>query len=116
MKNIIKTAGIFLFLLAVMFAFYGACYAGYEFDDLMGEGFTAHWMVISTTQKTFGGKYNVPIRVSTNILRNNDSDKEIRILNGSSDETLNDDDRGLHVLFILLSQGYGEFSIDIKSG
>ena len=113
MKIFRKTAGM-LILLAVVFIS-STCYAGYEFDDLLGENFTAHWMAISTTQKTFGGKYSVPMRVSTNVLRNNDPEDVIKILNGSSDEDLLDADRELHVLFILLSQGYGEFSMDIRA-
>lgn len=112
MKAIGKTAGI-LILLAVMFVPIGASYAGYEFDDLMGNGYTSQWMAIDGNGATFGGKFNEAIQISTDVLRNYDDTSVIKILNGHSDEEI--EDRELHVLFLLAVNGLGRVYMDMKA-
>ncbi len=112
MKAIAKTAGIFV-LLAVVFMSIGVCYAGYEFDDLMGNGYTSQWMAIDGNGATFGGKFNEAIQFQTDVLGNYDDTSVIKILNGHSDEEI--EDRELHVLFLLAVNGIGRVYMDMKA-
>ena len=113
MRGFKKTAGIFVFILSVIFLVIGTSYAGYEFDDLMGNGYTAQWMAINQIGATLGGKFNEPIVVSSDMLGTYDTQSVINILSGNSDEEITD--RELHVLFLLLCQGYAEFYTDLKA-
>ena len=58
-----KTAGIVIFVLAVVFVSSSLSYAGYEFDDLMGNAYMTQWMVINRAGGTYGGKYDTPLVV-----------------------------------------------------
>lgn len=111
LKNYGKIAGT-LIIPAVTFIFARACMAGYQFDDLKGNAFTAHWMAINQTGDTFGGKYNEAIQISTDIIANYDDFSTVNVLNGRSDEEI--DDRELHVLYLLIAEGQGKFYIDMK--
>ena len=112
MKNFRKTAGT-LILLAVIFVFTGIANAGYEFDDRKGDAYTAQWMAINQTGGTFGGDFDEAIQISTDISTANDDFSVIKVLNGRSDDEI--DDRELHILFLLLVGGRGEFFIDMKA-
>ena len=112
MKTFRRTACI-LILLAVVFVLPTTSHAGYQFDDLLGNGFTSQWMVIDGNGGTFGGKFNEAIQISTDVLRNYDDTSVVKVLNGRSDEAI--EDRELHVMFILLSGGMGRFYMDMKA-
>ena len=112
MKNFRKIAGA-LISLAIMFLFTGACLAGYEFDDLKGNAFTAQWMAINQIGGTFGGNFNEAIQVSTDIITDYDDFSTVNILNGRSDEEI--DDRELHVLFLVIAEGQAQFYIDMQT-
>ena len=96
-----------------MFLFTGACLAGYEFDDLKGNAFTAQWMAINQIGGTFGGNFNEAIQVSTDIITDYDDFSTVNILNGRSDEEI--DDRELHVLFLVIAEGQAQFYIDMQT-
>ena len=112
MKKIRKIAGI-LIIPAVMFISAGACMAGYEFDDLKGNAFTAQWMAINQNGATLGGSYSEAIKISTDIITDYDDFSTVNVLNGHSDEEI--DDRELHVLYLLVAEGQGQFYIDMKA-
>ena len=112
MKNFKKIAGV-LISLAIIFLFTGACLAGYEFDDLKGNAFTSQWMAINQIGGTFGGNYTEAIQISTDIITDYDDFSTVNVLNGHSDEEI--DDRELHVLFLLIADGMGQFYIDMKA-
>ena len=100
-------------MLAVIFVSSSLCYAGYEFDDLMGNAYTSQWMVINRSGGTYGGKYNEPLVVSSDLIAGRDEDAVIKVLNGYSDDGIADHE--LHVLFLLLSQGYGELYMNYRA-
>ena len=112
MKKFKKIAGV-LVSLAIIFIFNGACFAGYEVDDLKGNAFTSQWMVINQIGGTFGGNFSEAIQISTDIIEDNDDFSTINVLNGHSDEEI--DDRELHVLFLLIAGGQAQFYIDMKA-
>ena len=117
MKFLKKSAGVILILLAVMFVTFGLSFAddsGYEVDDLMGENAnTLQWMVINDSGNTFGGRFNEAITVSTDLTTDIYGNSKINILSGTPDSTVMTD-RNPHLLFFLLSQGFGEFSVNLK--
>ncbi|MBR2207655.1 MAG: hypothetical protein IJ859_02480, partial [Synergistaceae bacterium] len=112
MKNFRKIAGV-LVSLAIIFLFVGACLADYEFDDLKGNAFTSQWMAINQIGGTFGGNYTEAIQVSTDIITEYDDFATVNVLNGHSDEEI--EDRELHVLFLLIADGMGQFYIDMQA-
>ena len=112
MKNFRKTA-VILISLAVTFVFTGVCLAGYEFDDLKGNAFTAQWMAINQIGGTFGGNYDEAVQISTDIITDNDDFSTVNVLNGRSDDDI--DDRELHVLFLLIADGKAQFYLDLKA-
>ena len=107
----------FIFILAVLLVSFSACFAddtGFEFDDLMGNGFTLQWMAINKSGNTFGGKFTDPLKVSTDLIVDPYSESIVNILSGTpSSEYI--PDRELHLLFLVLSQGYGEFYVDTQN-
>ena len=111
MKNFRKIAGC-LVSLAVIFLFTAVGFAGYEFDDLKGNAFTSQWMAINQIGGTFGGNYTEAVQISTDIIVGDDDFSTVSVLNGHSDEEI--DDRELHVLFLLLAEGQGQFYIDMQ--
>lgn len=111
MKNFRKIAGC-LISLAVMFILTGVCLAGYEFNDLKGNAFTAQWMAINQIGGTFGGAFNEAIQISTDMITDYDDYSAVSVLNGHSDEEI--DDRELHVLYLVLAEGQGQFYIDMQ--
>ncbi len=113
MKRFRKTAGVVIFVLAVIFVSSGLSYAGYEFDDLMGNAYTTQWMVINRAGGTYGGKYDTPLVVSSDLIGWGSENAVVNVLNGYSDDGISDHE--LHVLFILLSQGLGEFKMNFKA-
>ena len=112
MKKFKKIAGV-LISLAVIFLLIGICYAGFEFDDLKGNAFTSQWMAINQIGGTFGGNYSEAIQISTDIITDYDDFSTVNVLNGHSDEEI--DDRELHVLFLLIAGGQGQFYIDMQA-
>ncbi|MBR1487087.1 MAG: hypothetical protein IJ597_07535, partial [Synergistaceae bacterium] len=112
MKNFTKIAGALLSL-AIIFIFANLCFAGYEFDDVKGNAFTSQWMAINQIGGTFGGTYSEAIQISTDIITEYDDFSTVNVLNGHSDEDI--EDRELHVLFLLLAGGQGQFYIDMKA-
>ena len=112
MKNFRKTA-VILISLAVTFVFTGVCLAGYEFDDLKGNAFTAQWVAINQIGGTFGGNYDEAVQISTDIITDNDDFSTVNVLNGRSDDDI--DDRELHVLFLLIADGKAQFYLDLKA-
>jgi len=112
LKNFRKIAGVSISL-AVIFLFTGACLAGYEFDDLKGNAFTSQWMAINQIGGTFGGNYSEAIQISTDIIADYDDFYTVNVLNGHSDEEI--DDRELHVLFLLIAGGQGQFYMDMQA-
>ena len=112
MKSFRKIAGV-LISLAVIFILTGVCLAGYEFDDLKGNAFTSQWMAINQIGGTFGGNYTEAIQISTDIITEYDDYSTINVMNGHSDEEI--DDRELHVLFLLIAGGQGQFYMDMHA-
>ena len=113
MKRFKKTAGVLILVLAVIFISCSLGYAGYEFDDLMGNAYTTQWMIINRSGGTYGGKYDEPLVVSSDLLGWGSENAVVNVLNGYSDDGISDHE--LHVLFILLSQGLGEFLMNYKA-
>ncbi len=112
MKNFRKIAGC-LISLAVVFILTGVCLAGYEFDDLKGNAFTSQWMAINQIGGTFGGNYTEAVQISTDIITDYDDYSTVSVMNGHSDEEI--DDRELHVLFLLIAGGQGQFYMDMHA-
>ena len=113
MKRFSKTAGEIIFVLAVIFVSSSLCYAGYEIDDLMGNAYTSQWMVINKNGGTYGGKYDEALKVSSDLIGWGSENAVVNVLNGYSDDGISDYE--LHVLFLLLSQGYGELFMNFKA-
>ena len=113
MKRFKKTAGVLILVLAVIFVSCSLGYAGYEFDDLMGNGYTTQWMVINRSGGTYGGKYDEPLVVSSDLLGWGSENAVVNVLNGYSDDGISDHE--LHVLFLLIAQSYGEFLMNYKA-
>ena len=113
MKCFGKTAGKLLIVLAVIFISCGTCFAGYPVDDLMGNAYKSQWMIINKSGGTYGGNYDEALVVSSDIIGWGSENSVINVLNGYSDDGISDHE--LHVLFLLLSQGYGRLKMNFKA-
>ena len=111
LKHLGKTAGL-LFMIAVIVLSAGTCFADYQFDDLEGpSGVSSQWMVINEGADTFGGSHSEAVRISGDLL--SEGTAVLNVLSGSS---LNEvSDRNLQTLFLLVSEGSGEFDLNMKS-
>ena len=108
-KNFSRFAGV-IFILALFTS--SACAAGYRFDDLYGpSGISYQWMVVNGSG-TFGARHQTAAAISTDLILSEYG--IVDVVNGTPDAaTLSD--RSLSTLFFVLSDGYGEFSMDIHS-
>ncbi|MBQ6113380.1 MAG: hypothetical protein IJL10_03855 [Synergistaceae bacterium] len=88
-------------------------FADYRVDDLLGpSGLSTQWIVINEAGDTFGASNQIPIRISGDILSSG-TDAILNVINGSSDNTVND--RNLQTLLLILSEGQGEFDMGMRS-
>lgn len=108
-KNFSRFAGV-IFILALFTGSAGA--AGYRFDDLYGpSGISYQWMVVNESG-TFGATHQTAIDVSSDLVLSDLG--VVNVINGTPDSTVISN-RNLSTLFLVLSNGYGEFSMDIHS-
>ncbi len=97
----------------VFFCSYGVGHAGYEFDDLMGNGYTSQWVVLNDVDQTYGGNYDEAVSVSSDVLSSSPNNAVVNILSGKSDEVISSSVPRL--LFLVLAEGYGEFYMNFKA-
>ena len=106
-KNFSRFAGV-IFILALFTS--SACAAGYRFDDLPGpSGISYQWVVVNPSGQTFGATHHTPMDVSSDLI--NGSSSTVNIMNGST--TAGDVSREISTLFLVLCNGYGNFSMDV---
>ncbi len=97
---------------AVMLLSAGFCYADYKVDDLQGpSGVSTQWVVINDAAETFGASHSEAIRISADLLSTGDA--VLNVISGNSENTVSD--RNLQTLFLLLSEGQGEFDMAMRS-
>ena len=108
----LRKAALILSVVAVMAMSAGICRADYRFDDLPGpSGVSSQWMVINDTNDTFGATYSEPVKISADLLTSNTA--VLNVLSGNSDNTV--EDRNLQTFFLVLSEGQGEFDMNMRS-
>ena len=103
-------------VLIILAIFSGIAFAegeGYRFDDLYGpSGKSWQWMVINTGTDTFGADHQTAIDISSDLILSDSG--VVDVINGTPNSTIFPN-RSLSTLFLVLSDGYGEFSMDIHS-
>ena len=99
-------------VLAVFFMLSGRSYAEYNFDDLLGNGKSPQWMIITDAADTFGGPGSEALDISGDLL-SDPNDAILNVLNGTP--TTGTASRNIHTLFIVLAEGYGEFAMNFGS-
>ena len=108
--NTLRKAVLLLCVAAAMSG--GVCFADYQFDDLPGpSGVSSQWMVINDTNDTFGASYSEPVRISADLLTSGTA--ILNVLSGTSVNTV--EDRNLQTFFLVLSEGQGEFDMNMRS-
>ena len=108
----LRKAALLLSVVAVTAMFAGVCFADYQFDDLPGpSGVSSQWMVINDTNDTFGASYSEPVRISADLLTSGTA--ILNVLSGNSVNTV--EDRNLQTFFLVLSEGQGEFDMNMRS-
>ncbi|MBQ3456168.1 MAG: hypothetical protein IJG36_07005, partial [Synergistaceae bacterium] len=108
----LRKAALLLSVVAVTAMFAGVCSADYQFDDLPGpSGVSSQWMVINDTNDTFGASYSEPVRISADLLTSGTA--ILNVLSGNSVNTV--EDRNLQTFFLVLSEGQGEFDMNMRS-
>ncbi len=114
MKHLGKTAGLLCMIaVAVIVLSAGNAGARYLFDDVIGNGKSSQWMVISGTgnsaEDTFGANYAEPIDVSGDLVSNTDA--VLYVMNGGS--TTDVANRNIHTVFLVLEEGQGRFDLNL---
>ena len=108
----LRKAALLLSVIAIAALTSGVCFAEYQFDDLEGpSGISTQWMVLNDSAGTFGAAYDTPIRISADLLSTGTATLNVQTGTSATDIT----DRNLQTLFLVLSEGSGEFDMSMRS-